>query len=142
MTALYFRVLLECLLKASIVPFFNDTTYFAMKDFANFPMLPAFIMAVSGAVIGQFINWCVGQFLLHLRDDGTLRFSPKHYQPLQRFFRGWGKYVLLLSWVPLFNLLTVVAGFANLRVQTGLLLIFIGQAVYYFCAWYGLHPHF
>jgi len=123
------NILLESAWKASIIPFGNDATFFAMKSFGNYDMAVPFLLAVIGATIGQMFNWWIGTILLRHKDK--LKINEHWYAKVSKLFNRYGVFLLLFSWAPLCNLLVVIAGFVGAKPKIVLPLIIIGQAFNY-----------
>lgn len=127
-------LLLESAWHASIIPFGNDATYFAMKAFGGQDMGLPFILSVTGAMLGQLFNLLIGITLIKLnKDTHTLPERVEKYLP---YFRRHGHYALLFSWVPLCNLLTVAAGMARIPLWRALPLLLLGEMAYYSNGWW------
>jgi len=127
----YLPIFLESAWVASIIPMSSEPTFFAMKAFGGYDMAIPFLLAIAGATLGQSLNWLVGKMLLRLEKNKKLNISDYWYHRVAGLFNQYGIFLLLLSWVPLCNLLVVLAGFVGTKPKIVLPLIIIGQAAHY-----------
>jgi len=125
----FLPIFIESAWKASIIPFGNDVTFFALKSFGGYDMALPFILAVAGATLGQTFNWCLGHFLISYKD--RLNINEQLYSRFATAFNQYGVFLLLFSWAILCNMLVVIAGFVGTKPKIVLPLIIIGQAVHY-----------
>jgi membrane protein YqaA with SNARE-associated domain len=128
---IYLTLLLECAGHASIIPFISDTTYYAMASFGGYNMALAFALAVAGGTAGQALNLLLGRGLHVLKTRGYFLISDRWYARYQPLFSRFGIWLLLLSFLPLFNFFSLLAGFFRTRLPLALTLIAIGQAFNY-----------
>jgi membrane protein YqaA with SNARE-associated domain len=64
-----------------------------------------------GNTLGAVINWSIGRWLVHYADRPWFPASPKRVEQASRWFRRYGTWSLLFSWVPIVgDPLTVIAG--------------------------------
>ncbi len=131
----YLNVLLESAWVASVIPGGTEPTFFAMKSFTNegmggYSMPLACVCAVAGATIGQFFNYVVGTFIAK-RAAATGQNVSGTLLKMRGFFVKYGVFVLLVSWMPLFNLFVVLAGMVKIPLRLALPLIVAGLVVAY-----------
>jgi membrane protein YqaA with SNARE-associated domain len=128
---LYPQLFLNAAHHASIIPFGNDLTFYAMKSFGTYPMGVSVVLTIIGALLGHVFNWYVGRSLIFYEYKGKLRISPERYERIRKFFDSYGIYLLLFSWAPLCNLLPVVAGFFKLPLKKILPFVAAGLVWHY-----------
>lgn len=90
---------------------------------------PWIVLAVASAgnIAGSCINWLIGRFIERWRDHRWFPVSEAALERAGRWYRRWGKWSLLLSWVPIVgDPLTVVAGV--LREPFGVFLVLVAIA--------------
>ncbi len=69
------------------------------------------LAATIGNVLGSIVNWAIGRFLAERRDARWFLMSPRALDRAEQWYRRWGLWTLLLSWVPIVgDPLTLVAG--------------------------------
>ena len=123
------QILLEALHTASIIPFGNEPTFYAMKAFGTFDMIVPTLLAITGALLGQSFNLLIGRlahrfFHTRLRGEGLDKISAS--------FHRFGFLLLAVCWLPLGNLLiTLPAGFFHIPLKKALPVILIGLALHY-----------
>jgi membrane protein DedA with SNARE-associated domain len=85
---------------------------------AGLPMTPIMVVAIAGAVIGDFISFWLGQrFSTHLRGMWPFRARPNLIDQAERFFHRYGTMsVALCRFVPVLrSTVPLVAGMAGMR---------------------------
>lgn len=68
-------------------------------------------IASLGNVLGSVINWVLGRFLRRFQNYSWFPASPEKLAQAQWMYDRYGRYSLLLSWVPIIgDPITIVAG--------------------------------
>ena len=127
----YFKIFYESAWSASVIPFSNEATFFAMQAFGGFDMKIPVLLAVTGATLGQLFNLMLGKFLLSFYRKGQLHVSEYWYNRVSVLFNTYGIFLLLFSWVSILKVLVVLTGFVGTRTRFALPLIVLGQFYYY-----------
>ncbi len=128
---LYLNVLTEAAHTASIIPFGSEPTLAAMKAFGGYSLPLAAISATIGATIGQAFNWGIGRVMLILKEKQRIPIMEERFQYASVFFKKYGIFVLLFSWMNLFNFVTVAAGFFGVKPKIAFPLLCVGLAGHY-----------
>jgi len=69
------------------------------------------LVATTGNVLGSMVNWLFGRYIEHYRHKRWFPVSEQQLQKAQNSYQKYGRWSLLLSWVPIIgDPLTVVAG--------------------------------
>lgn len=131
MSSQYLQIFIETAHVASIIPFGNDATIYAMKSFGGFDMTTATFTAIVGASAGQSFNWLLGHALLRLMHNEQWKLRPDLYEKTQRLFHRYGIWLLPLSFVPMLNFITVAAGFLRIPYRLVLPLATLGASAHY-----------
>ncbi len=85
-------------------------------------------VASLGNVGGSVVNWLLGRGIERFRDRRWFPASPSALERAQRWYRRYGKWSLLASWVPIVgDPLTVVAGVLREPLPTFLALVVIAK---------------
>jgi membrane protein YqaA with SNARE-associated domain len=85
-------------------------------------------VASAGNVLGSTINWALGRSIERLRDRKWFPLAPDKMERAQRWYRRYGKWSLLLSWVPFIgDPLTVIAGALREPFPVFLLLVTVAK---------------
>ncbi len=91
---------------------------------------PWLLLAVAGTgnVLGSTINWGLGRTIERFRGSRWFPVSPAMLDRVQRWYRRYGRWSLLLSWAPVIgDPITIVAGVLHERLPVFLLLVTIAK---------------
>lgn len=91
---------------------------------------PAWLIAIAsvGNVLGSVVNWMMGRQVEKLRNRRWFPVSEAQLDRAQRWYRRYGKWSLLLSWVPVVgDPLTVIAGVLREPLPAFLVLVTIAK---------------
>lgn len=130
-TSFSYQLLLDAAHQASIIPFGNDIVFYAMKSFGTYPMGVPVALSIAGGLLGYIFNWYVGRSLMFFEYKGRFRMNPTRYETIRTYAEKYGIYLLVLSWMPLLNLLPVAAGFLKLPLKKILPFVIAGLAWHY-----------
>jgi len=96
---------------------------------------PAFslvLITTIGNVLGAVINWYLGRYLLKLKEKRWFPSSERQIERAQNWYRRYGRWSLLASWLPLVgDPLTVVAGVMREPLISFLILGTVAKGVRY-----------
>ena len=99
------------LLAATLVPAQSEAVLAGLVLTGNHPVWLLLVVATAGNVLGSVINWGLGRGLIHLSDRPWFPASPSQLERANDWYRRWGYWSLLASWVPIVgDPLTLVAG--------------------------------
>ncbi len=126
--AVYAGLFITALIAATILPMQSEAALVALllADAHS----PALLIAVASAgnVSGSVINWLLGRGIERFRDRTWFPAKPATLSRAQRWYRRYGKWSLLLSWMPIVgDPLTVVAGVLREPLPVFLLLVAIAK---------------
>jgi membrane protein YqaA with SNARE-associated domain len=97
-----------------------------------------FAVATFGNTAGAAVNWALGKWFMHFSGRRWFPVSPKHVETASRWFRKYGIWSLLFSWLPIVgDPLTVVAGALHVRFFAFLALVATGKALRYLLVLWG-----
>ncbi|MBA4798937.1 MAG: DedA family protein [Rhizobiales bacterium] len=131
MTALaaYLALFLAAFLAATIVPAQSEAVLVGLILADKQPLLLLLLVATAGNVLGSVVNWLLGRFIEHFRDRPWFPVSPEKLARAEAWYRRFGVWSLLLSWVPIIgDPLTVVAGVLKTPFLTFLALVTLAKA--------------
>ena len=126
---IYAGLFLSAFVSASLLPGSSEAALLALlvAEQGNAALLVA--VATIGNVMGSLANWVLGRLLSKTRHSSRLPVGPDAYQRAIGWFRRYGAWCLLLSWVPVVgDPLTLVAGLLRVRLIPFLLLVSICKA--------------
>jgi membrane protein YqaA with SNARE-associated domain len=85
-------------------------------------------VASIGNVLGSLVNWLLGRHLEHFRQRTWFPVSEQRLQQAQGWYARYGRWSLLLSWVPIIgDPLTLVAGVMRERCWVFLLIVSLAK---------------
>ena len=91
---------------------------------------PALLIAVAGAgnVLGSTVNWAIGREVDRFKHRRWFPATDAQLERARRWYQRYGKWSLLLSWVPVLgDPLTVVAGVMREPLSTFLVLVTVAK---------------
>ena len=90
------------------------------------------LVATVGNVLGSVVNWVVGFYATRFQNRKWFPATPSQMQRAEKFYRKYGRYSLLLSWVPFIgDPITVIAGVLREPIFSFLLLVTIAKSARY-----------
>lgn len=126
-TALYLSLFVMAFGAATILPLQSEAMLVGLL-LADYPPLPVVAVASAGNVLGSIVNWIIGR---QIERFGGRRWFPVSRARLDRargWYRRYGRWSLLLSWVPVIgDPLTVVAGVMKEPLPIFVLLVTIAK---------------
>lgn len=89
-------------------------------------------VATIGNVLGSVINWWLGRFAERFKKRTWFPVSERQLGTAQRHYKKFGRYSLLLSWVPFIgDPITVVAGVMREPLWSFVVLVTIAKSLRY-----------
>ncbi|WP_420935861.1 YqaA family protein [Alteromonas sp. A081] len=106
----YAGMFVSAFLAATILPFSSEIVITALYS-NGLPGWGLLFVASSGNILGALVNYALGFKFGRVVATKILRISEKAFLRASRFFTRWGKWSLLLCWVPIIgDPITLVAG--------------------------------
>jgi membrane protein YqaA with SNARE-associated domain len=98
-------------LSATIFPFQSEAVLFGMLVAEHYAWWALIAVASLGNILGSIVNWYLGRFFARFEGRRWFPVSRKQVEKAEGWYRRYGRWTLLLSWVPVIgDPLTVVAG--------------------------------
>ncbi|WP_339879967.1 YqaA family protein [Pseudidiomarina gelatinasegens] len=95
-------------------------------------MLALWAVATLGNTLGSCVNYGLGRYALHWQNRRWFPVSVAQLEKGQRWFSRYGKWSLLLAWMPVVgDPITLLAGIMRLHVGVFLILTTLGKAARY-----------
>ena len=95
---------------------------------ANYEPVWLIVIASAGTVLGSTVNWVIGRQVEGLRNRPWFPVNEAQLARARRWYRRYGKWSLLLSWVPVVgDPLTIVAGVMREPISNFLVLVTIAK---------------
>lgn len=95
---------------ATLLPFQSEVVFAAMQAAGTAPLAAMLVVASLGNTLGSVVNYWMGLGLERFRDRRWFPASARQMERAQAWYQRWGVWTLLLSWAPLGDAVTVVAG--------------------------------
>jgi len=134
--AAYAGLFAAAFLAATLLPAQSEAVLLGLLSLDRYPVLMLLAVASTGNVLGSCMNYALGRFLA-----GS---TPAHRQRAEKWYRCYGKWSLLASWVPVIgDPLTIVAGALRERFSLFLTLVTVAKLGRYLVllalhqAWFG-----
>lgn len=109
---LYASLFATAFLAATILPFSSELVLAGALASSERPWTWLIAAASLGNILGSITNWLLGRGLTALRDKSWFPVNAASLARAERWYHRYGRWSLLLSWVPLIgDPLTVIAGF-------------------------------
>ena len=107
----YFGLFLAAFGAASILPMQSEAVLVAMLLSEQYVATTLLTVATLGNVLGSVLNWLLGRSLERFRHKRWFPVSADKLDKARQFYLRYGRWSLLLSWVPIIgDPLTVIAG--------------------------------
>jgi membrane protein YqaA with SNARE-associated domain len=130
--SVYGGLFLIALLSASILPLQSEAVLVGLLLSHNYPVWLLLTVASVGNVLGSLLNWYLGKYLQHFQQRRWFPVKPEQLEKASRWYLKYGKWSLLLSWVPIIgDPLTVIAGVLREPFLPFLLLVTIAKVSRY-----------
>jgi membrane protein YqaA with SNARE-associated domain len=125
--ALYVGLFLSAFAAATILPMQSEAALVAAL-LADYPPWLVIATASVGNVLGSVVNWLLGRGIEQFRTSRWFPIKEGTFDRTQHWYRRYGKWSLLLSWVPVIgDPLTVMAGVLREPFPVFLLLVTIAK---------------
>jgi len=127
-----FVLFLTAFAAATILPLQSEALLTALIVHGQYSVATLVIVAGVGNTLGAVVNWWLGGQIERFRDRSWFPASTGQLERAQRWYQRWGKYSLLLAWLPIGgDALTVIAGVLREPLPMFLLLVGIGKLARY-----------
>ena len=117
---------------ATLVPAQSEAVLAALVAAGLHPVTLLVAVASAGNVLGSVVNWLFGRGIDRFRDRRWFPASPAALDRAANSYRRWGRWSLLLSWMPVIgDPLTVIAGVLREPLWSFVLLVAIAKTARY-----------
>jgi membrane protein YqaA with SNARE-associated domain len=136
----YLGLFLSALAAASLLPLQSEAVLLTLLLSGQQPVVWLVAVASLGNVLGALLNWWLGRSLARFRHARWFPVSAQRLQQAQRGYARYGRWSLLLSWMPLIgDPLTLVAGVMRERLWVFLAIVSLAKTTRYaVLAWFTL----
>jgi membrane protein YqaA with SNARE-associated domain len=109
--AVYTGLFAVAFLAATLLPLQSESALAALLLTGNYPVLTLIAVASIGNTLGSSVNWLLGRYIERFRKRRWFPVSDTALTRAQHGYQRYGRWSLLLSWVPLIgDPLTIAAG--------------------------------
>ncbi|MBW7862599.1 MAG: DedA family protein [Rhodocyclaceae bacterium] len=114
---------------ATLLPMQSEALLVGLLILGEHPVPTLLAVATIGNVLGSVVNWLFGRGIERWRHKRWFPVSGEKLQRAQNRYHRWGRWSLLLSWMPVIgDPLTVVAGLMREPLWSFVLLVFVAKA--------------
>ncbi|HWK65933.1 MAG TPA: YqaA family protein [Rhizobiaceae bacterium] len=109
--AVYGGLFAAAFLAATVLPAQSEALLSGLLLSGAYPVSSLLAVASLGNILGSVVNWLLGRGIQHFQEKGWFPAGEASLDRASRWYRRYGRWSLLLSWVPVVgDPLTVVAG--------------------------------
>src|SRR5690554_4202653 len=114
---------------ATLLPMQSEAVLVGLLLSEHYVVWALLLVASAGNVLGSMVNWLFGRYIEHYRHKRWFPVSEQQLQKAQNSYQKYGRWSLLLSWVPIIgDPLTVAAGVMREPLWRFLLLVTLAKA--------------
>lgn len=129
--SVYFSLFISGFLAATLLPALSELALGALVVAGHSPF-GLWAAASIGNTLGACTNWLIGKYLRRFEDHQYFPISKKRLEQADILFNHYGKWSLLLSWLPVIgDPLTLIAGTTKLKFSIFLTLVAVGKGLRY-----------
>lgn len=130
--AAYAGLFFAAFIAATIFPMQSEAVLVGLILSDRYALAALVLTASVGNTLGSVVNWLMGLGVERFRDRRWFPVKPDKLEKAKTWYRKYGKWSLLLSWLPIGgDATTVVAGVLKEPLPTFLVLVFIGKTLRY-----------
>jgi membrane protein YqaA with SNARE-associated domain len=127
--AAYVGLFLSAFTSATLLPGSSEAALLTLLAMGRGEAVALVIVATAGNVLGSLVNWVLGCFFSTFRDRRWFPVKARSYDRAVAWYRRYGSWSLLLSWLPVIgDPLTVAAGALRVDWLRFLVLVSLGKA--------------
>ncbi|MFT7057700.1 MAG: membrane protein YqaA with SNARE-associated domain [Pseudorhodobacter sp.] len=116
---------------ATIVPFQSEVIFVALQIAGHIEPWVLVLVASIGNTLGALVNYAIGKGITRFESKSWFPATPAQIARAQVWFGRWGVWVLLFSWAPVGDIMTVVAGIMRTPLWLFMLLVGIAKTARY-----------
>jgi membrane protein YqaA with SNARE-associated domain len=128
----YFGLFLAAFGAATLLPMQSEAVLVGLLLTDRYAVWALLTVATTGNVLGSAVNWLLGRSIERYRQKRWFPVSERKLGKAQQAYHRFGRWSLLLSWVPIIgDPLTVVAGVMREPFWSFLLIVTLAKAARY-----------
>ncbi|MDC0057913.1 DedA family protein [Pelagibacteraceae bacterium] len=125
---IYISLFAVAFMVATVIPFGSEAYFIALLSLGDYNNLLLLIAASAGNILGSLFNWICGFYVNYFIKKSWFPINNTMIDRSNRIFNKYGKWSLLLSWVPFIgDPITFVAGTLRYPIIPFLVLVSIGK---------------
>ncbi|MFD0725961.1 YqaA family protein [Lysobacter brunescens] len=126
-----FGLFMAAFLAATLLPAQSEAVLVALLLDGHSPWRLVAVASI-GNVLGSTVNWWLGREIVRFGDRRWFPVKPAALERARRSYARWGRWTLLLSWVPVIgDPLTLVAGMMRERLSVFLMIVTFAKTLRY-----------
>lgn len=131
MTA-YAGLFLSAFGAATLLPLQSEAVLVGLLLLDEHPAWALLTVATAGNVLGSAVNWGLGRYIERWRNKPWFPVNRDKLERAQHTYRRYGRWSLLLSWVPFIgDPITVIAGVMREPLWSFVLIVLVAKAARY-----------
>ena len=95
---------------ATLIPFQSEIIFVALQMKSVAPVWVLIAVASVGNTLGSFVNYFIGLGTKRFERHPRFPITPDKMLRAENWYARWGVWTLLLSWAPVGDVITVMAG--------------------------------
>ena len=132
MSSLVTTLFISAFVSATLLPGSSEAVLFGVLASNKVPVGIAILTATIGNTLGSCVNWGIGRFFAHHRSHRWFPVPQEKYDRFTAWYQRWGKWSLLLSWLPIIgDPLTVIAGVTRTPLLVFTAIVFVAKGMRY-----------
>lgn len=125
----YVGLFLLALIAATLLPAQSEAALVGLLLSGTYSTAGLLAAATLGNTLGSLVNWLIGRSIEHYWERRWFPASAEQLERAQRWYRRYGRWSLLLSWLPVVgDPLTLVAGVMREPLPSFLLIVALAKA--------------
>ena len=126
---MFLSVFISAFLAATILPAQSEAVLAYHISASPDALILLVIIATAGNVSGAVVNWWLGIFSTRFQNKKWFPVNPEKLARAEQHYRRYGRYSLLLSWVPFIgDPITVIAGVLREPLWSFILLVTLAKS--------------
>ena len=117
---------------STILPGHSEITLIALITQKKYEVFYLVVFASLGNILGSVLNWYLGLYFLKFKNKNWFPFKENQINKVSKSFLKYGKWSLLLSWVPFIgDVLTLVAGMFRVPLNQFVVIVSVAKVSRY-----------
>lgn len=113
---------------STILPGHSEITLTTLITQKKYEIFYLVFFASLGNISGSVLNWYLGLYFLKFKNKKWFPFKENHINKVSKSFLKYGKWSLLLSWVPFIgDALTLVAGMFRVPLHQFIIIVSVAK---------------